>query len=287
MASKTYIFTLNNYTDDEVDFFTNRIDGVNRLVVSKEVGENGTPHLQGYVTWQRAKRLSALKKLVPRAHWEASTRKDVSYEKKVGSIVIVDVDNAKQGARNDIQGAMALVRDKRPRLELMESYPTVVARYEPFLRAYGAESRRYEGDRHVVWAWGPTGVGKSFLYRQVFAGKFKKVRFSGRRFVQGYSGEDVVVFDEFRDDHYPFWELLSLFDSGAQDVDVKGGEIAWNARLIYVTTPFHPSEMYEYIREDRQQLLRRVQHIYHFPAEADECRRTLQGYLDASEAPSS
>lgn len=72
--SKTWIFTINNYTDDEVAFFRDRIDGVTRLVVSKEIGEAGTPHLQGYVTFKKAKRLSALKKIVPRAHWEPSNR---------------------------------------------------------------------------------------------------------------------------------------------------------------------------------------------------------------------
>lgn len=39
-------------------------------VIGKEVGEQGTPHLQCYFNFKNQKRFSTLKKAVPRAHWE-------------------------------------------------------------------------------------------------------------------------------------------------------------------------------------------------------------------------
>lgn len=40
------------------------------LVVDEEVGEEGTPHLHIFLSLVSKKRLSQMKELVPRAHWE-------------------------------------------------------------------------------------------------------------------------------------------------------------------------------------------------------------------------
>lgn len=80
--SKTWVFTVNNYTEEEVKAVQAWAEDktVRRLVCSKEYSEDGkTPHLQGAVTWGRAYRLGQLKKLMPRAHWEPALTKDAGY----------------------------------------------------------------------------------------------------------------------------------------------------------------------------------------------------------------
>lgn len=43
------------------------------MILGFEVGESGTRHIQGYLTLRgNARRLSGMKKLHPRAHWEIS-----------------------------------------------------------------------------------------------------------------------------------------------------------------------------------------------------------------------
>jgi len=77
MAVRKYAwcFTLNNYTSEEVTYLHTMFSSekVRYFVYGKEVGAQGTPHLQGYVHWKTAKTLSACKKAIsPRAHVEVA-----------------------------------------------------------------------------------------------------------------------------------------------------------------------------------------------------------------------
>lgn len=71
--AKNWVFTLNNYTDNDQQRLRDLAssDDVAYLVFGREVGESGTPHLQGYVEFRSRKRLSQLRALVSdRAHYE-------------------------------------------------------------------------------------------------------------------------------------------------------------------------------------------------------------------------
>jgi len=72
--SKRWCFTLNNYTDTEVEFLSSKITEVCfRGFFSKETGSNGNPHLQGYIELKKKGRpLSSLLfgNLVIKPHWE-------------------------------------------------------------------------------------------------------------------------------------------------------------------------------------------------------------------------
>ncbi len=62
---------------------------VTYTIVGKETGESGTPNLQGYVVLRNS-RLSAMKKLLPKAHWEpakGNTDQNVEYCSKAGRCV--------------------------------------------------------------------------------------------------------------------------------------------------------------------------------------------------------
>lgn len=69
MASRAWCFTLNNYTAEE-EVAVQQLD-VAYLVYGREVGAEGTMHLQGYL-YRTLARLSAMKKMIPRAHFEAA-----------------------------------------------------------------------------------------------------------------------------------------------------------------------------------------------------------------------
>jgi len=76
MVSRTWCFTINNYTDED-KILLHQLPFC-YLIYGHELSKTGTPHLQGYVTLQSASRLSGLHKRIPRAHWEQARSVEAS-----------------------------------------------------------------------------------------------------------------------------------------------------------------------------------------------------------------
>ena len=88
-SAKRWVYTLNNPTDDEEQFVgeLGEHDDVVYHVFGREVGDNGTPHFQGYVMLNVRKTLNQVRGFFPRAHWEISRgtpRQASDYCKKDG-----------------------------------------------------------------------------------------------------------------------------------------------------------------------------------------------------------
>ena len=68
--ARNWVFTLNNYEDKDIERLANPYEQVKYIAYGKEIGESGTPHLQGYIILWEPQRLSFFKKQIPRAHME-------------------------------------------------------------------------------------------------------------------------------------------------------------------------------------------------------------------------
>ena len=83
-------FTLNNYTDEEFTQLLKVLDGM-KFIIGKEVGESGTPHLQGYVEFGRQLSFKQVKEMIgERAHIErarGNRKQNVAYCEKEGDVV--------------------------------------------------------------------------------------------------------------------------------------------------------------------------------------------------------
>lgn len=66
--SRAWVFTLNNYTEEDIQTYL-QCPLLKWVVIGKEVGESGTPHLQGYMRFENCVRRATLQKLNPRAHY--------------------------------------------------------------------------------------------------------------------------------------------------------------------------------------------------------------------------
>lgn len=265
MSVRNYVFTINNPTDDDLP----SLDWKNAqyIVYQLEEGDNGTPHYQGYVQFKAKMRISALKKINPRAHWEPrkgthQQARDYCMKEEGRLADPVELGETKtQGARNDIEAAMLMARDLTvPMKELVEELPCEYFKYH---KAIDKVRAMYVPDRdwktEIYWFHGPTGTGKSRKAFEITDDPYVHNMSSGKWF-DGYSGQPDVIFDDMRKDTFKFHELLRLFDRYKMTVEVKGATVSWCPKRIIVTTCYPPTQMYEN-REDIQQLLRRIEHV--------------------------
>jgi len=66
-----FCFTLNNYTEEEIKHLCTSLEA-GKYVFQKETGNNGTPHLQGFVSFSNPRTMNGLKKINRRIHWEVA-----------------------------------------------------------------------------------------------------------------------------------------------------------------------------------------------------------------------
>jgi len=223
--AKSWKFTLNNPTPEEEQRLGEWETEVTRLVVGREVGESGTPHLQGMVTFKRAYRLSGLKKLMPRAWWGVcKCPQDALYEMKDGN-VILNVNNKTQGKRNDLKDACDAMKEGasmhqmyKDHTEIMVKYPAGMAKAHA--RLTGKPMKKFHGP----WQWpmitdwtrtqvlqGPPNIGKT---------QFAKAHFENACFVThmdqllGFDPEvhDGIIFDDFSCKHMPREAQIQITD---------------------------------------------------------------------------
>lgn len=70
---KRWCFTLNHYSEEEyIDILERCYDTLSCkfYIVGKEMSQNGTPHLQGYIEFHKRKEFNSIKKWNERIHWE-------------------------------------------------------------------------------------------------------------------------------------------------------------------------------------------------------------------------
>lgn len=69
--SARWALTVNNYGDDDCQNMANLADKLSALIViGKEMGISGTPHLQCYIEFPKPREFGAVKKMFPKAHIE-------------------------------------------------------------------------------------------------------------------------------------------------------------------------------------------------------------------------
>lgn len=198
-TSTRWCVTLNNYTDDDIAQWTPVLSDelvVRYAVYGKEVGENGTPHLQAFVILQQPIRLTALKNLLgDRIHAEfakGTSKQAANYCKKDGAFEEFGQFPGAQGHRSDIDEFTDWIRQqpsKPNERAIANAWPTIYTRYprlvnlvdhiwpQPVLVADGFELNEWQqeldgrlrgepDDRTITFVVDPEGgAGKSMFCR--------------------------------------------------------------------------------------------------------------------------
>lgn len=149
-AAKKWVFTWNNYPESGPDALKAKFgsDGSKIWAFAHEVGESGTPHLQGFVIFSKKRRP---------IEWVGI--KEIHWEKMKGSLQ----DNVNYVSKEDGQkwlGRGVRLPRKLNILKTEDLYPWQKAVWDLVQTA--------PHDRKIYWFWERTGnVGKSALVRKI------------------------------------------------------------------------------------------------------------------------
>lgn len=276
---RRFVFTLNNWTQAEYDSITAL--PCSWMVIGKEVGDSGTPHLQGacilgtQMSFSRLKTLTGFK----RCHIEpmyGSPEKSLAYCSKEDLHPYVSGILPIPGKRSDIHLAVEKIMEGSTLRELA-SDDTIgaisIVKYHKgltILRGLSVPERDPGIPPLVFWLHGETGVGKTrcaFEFGQHMGGGPDGVWISsgGLRWFDGYDGQPVAILDDFRAKHLVggtgFSFLLRLLDVYPLRVEFKGGFVNWAPHCIIITSSRAPDECFAWdgrSPEDIRQLTRRL-----------------------------
>lgn len=191
--AKNWIFVVNNYTEEECTQILELRDYIAYVSFSKEVGEAGTPHLQGHLCLKAKKRLAQIKRIpgMARAHFQVrrgTFDEAEDYDGKDSNLVFKAGDPAnvgRQGKRSDLDAVVSDIKEGASLRELWESHTTAMIKYERGIkRAKQAlqpvkEHKTFELDSfkfhpiifdmeysHIIW--GESGCGKTSYIKSLY-----------------------------------------------------------------------------------------------------------------------
>jgi len=259
------------------------------LVVGREVGESGTPHLQGYVEWSNARTGASVKKKLPTVHFEArkGTPKQAStYCKKEGDFDEIG-DLTQQGKRTDLCDVRdAIISGGSNFRDVAQDFPNVSAhRAAATLLTYFERPRRFKP--LVIWFYGSAGVGKSHRAMEMayaLTGDLDQIKVIGQnaKWWDGYDAHKAVIFEEVTEEFCSFKRMLMLLDRYECQVEVKGGMRQLRSRYMFITSSQPPDCTWK-TDEKYDQLLRRIDHIQQILSWTE--RRIDKGDDDALPTP--
>lgn len=273
--SRGWCFTINNYTEEGLKQYLQALcRECLYYVIGREVGLKGTPHLQGYAYFKNARAMGGVSKLLgSKAHLEATNgtaAQNRDYCIKDGNFVEWG-EMPKQGTRTDLKGLKDEILAGKKVSEILLEMPHMYHLYGRTLNAIEAVAN--ESISRVTlgiktkgyWIWGPTGVGKSYMARQMFKGcTFYVLPNDKNGWWEGYKGQDVVILDDFRAKDLEFNKLLQMVDEWEFYAPRRGAPaVPFISKYVIITTCEAPADTYTLESERNMEQLHRRFEIIH------------------------
>jgi len=273
--ARGWVFTINNWLPSHEELL--RTLDSQYIVWGREVGERGTPHLQGYVFFKNAKTRSQVSRLIPGAYLDlrkgtheqarAYAIKDGLFEEHGDRPMDASERSSKGGAATSAKWKSIAERAKLGDLDwIRENNPKEYVLHKPRLESlYAPNTAPLDGNLLHEWWVGPTGTGKSRalwdLYPQHFAKAINK-------WWDGYRFEEVVAIEEWSPENIVTANALKRWaDRYPFTGEIKGGTIQrLRPRKIIVLSNYTMEQCFTRT-EDLEPLKRRFK-VIKFPEEA-------------------
>lgn len=247
---KTWCYTLNNYTDQELELVKNLT--TSKHVCGLELGENGTPHLQGCITFVSSHRLAQCKKLLERAHWEPTYAKNLNhafaYCMKQGNILVAKGFKTKTNSVSEATDNV-VVRAGETLDDVMHNNQMRFARLHQGIKEIWARLNRPPNDLfrevEVIVMWGDAGSGKTRRAHEIDPNLYRVnvPSSNGMLWFDGYESQETILLDDFYG-WIKYHELLHLLDGYNMQLQVKGGFTWAKWKRVIITSNKPPEQWY-------------------------------------------
>lgn len=246
-ACKNWCFTINNPVESKEVYLKKLKDLIKYAILADEVGESGTPHIQGFAQFYDRIRLTALKKLFPTAHFEAmrGTPSQASeYCKKDGRFITDGVlaPTGPQARKRDYDAALNLAKEGK-----LEEIPANLRL--PYYQTLKRIATDYmvlppdSEDTTGIWLYGEPGVGKSKWARKFYQPFYDK---PCNKWWDGYQNQPNVLIDDFDKVHHVLGHHLKRWtDRYSFPAEVKGGALQIRPECIVVTSNYTIYEIFD------------------------------------------
>lgn len=223
--SRKWQLTINNpdyheVTHDTIKIVVGTMKSVIYWCMADEIGEGGTRHTHIFLAARSAIRFSTIKKLFPAAHIEmckGTCQQNMEYVSKTGKWekdrkheTCVDgtfeefgeMPVERQGKRNDLDDLYDMIKSGMNDHDIINEDPAYMTLLDTIQKTrqlvVQEKFRETFRDLDVIYIWGDTGTGKtrSVMEGHGYSNVFRVTDYSHP--FDAYSGQDVILFDEFR-----------------------------------------------------------------------------------------
>lgn len=248
--TRVWVLTCNNYTQDDIERTKILASKTRYSIYGLEVGENGTPHIQGYFCFKDARIWAVMNKALPRGIFrpaEGTALQNQVYCSKDGKFFETGTMPA-QGKRTDITRFVDDVRDSLDVLDegrLLEEYAGMIARYPTFVDRV---QRHYHPPLPLkelknVWYYGPPGTGKTTRASKLLDGDHY-VKWPNKWHC-GYARQKVIIVEDIGPEHArEMKHFLKLWaDYAPYTAQTKCSSLFIRPEIIAVTSNYSIEDM--------------------------------------------
>lgn len=274
-SARAMRWTLNNYSDEEVD----RLREYGRFscryqVFGYEIAPTtGTPHLQGYTSWDNKKSADKfIAEISPKLSvrtCDESAQTNANYCKKKESKDPTKNPSyeefgemPRQGKRTDWCGALEKIKNGQAIEDVIDDQPQLL----PCIRALeNYKSKQLKPKNRpveVIVLWGDAGSGKSRWAYETYPDLYSK---SPNKWWDGYTGQTTILLDDYYG-YIPFTELLNVLDRYPYHAEIKGGHVWAQWTTVILTSNKPPNKWYA--KGWPPELQRRISKIFFYSIDA-------------------
>lgn len=270
VRANSWCFTINNYTDADCAAVEALTAEAVYLVCNKEVGEQGTPHLQGYVKMKSTRTRKSMSKKLPRASLRAADgtaqqNRDYIYKvndpkQRVEEVWLELGEIPQQGKRTDLQIMREAIAEGANIRELVHRVQgTQAVRSAELLMKYIEQKRNFKTE--VMWFYGPDALDNEEAAIAWLGDDYYHTQ--SLKWFEGYDAhENVLLALDTRMAPSPH-QLMGLMGEREYRVENKGSSRQFLARKMAIVAPLAPIDIYPSVYEYKafERLIAKVEKV--------------------------